>query len=312
MAKRALIEAIVVSAVADVMSGRSVEDERIECKGKLPGPDKARQLAGAANSAMGEEIIWIIGLNEDSRAIQPLDTSLDLADWWAQMVSRFNDAVVPEMTSTYVETGYGRVLGLHFETDRSPYLVKTTGGNSELEVPWREGTRTRSAKRHELLRLLLPTVGLPTITILDANLSYFRSGRASLTGNVDLFFEHLGPDLAFLPIHQASIAVLGENRQVHAITEVNLPYKSRELKGSRGIEFRHDGIYCTGPGRLHLDFDSRELNCPPEFEQFDELALNIEFAVVGHGKKASARTTLARTDVTWEGPEVTAEFTMSS
>src|SRR5262249_34476070 len=64
-------------------------------------------------------------------------------------------------------------------TDRSPYVVKNAlhgqaGGASgpiSLEVPWRHGTKVRSATRADLLRLMIPITKMPDVEWLDANLS---------------------------------------------------------------------------------------------------------------------------------------------
>lgn len=58
------VEEKVLNAVETVLAGGSVEDSRIECKSDWPSVDKVRQLAGHANAARGETIIWIIGIDE--------------------------------------------------------------------------------------------------------------------------------------------------------------------------------------------------------------------------------------------------------
>ena len=69
------------------------------------------------------------------------------------------------------------VVALLFETDRAPFVIKNQaygspgGGSVELEVPWRENTAIRSARRSDLIRLLAPLELLPEIEILDINLS---------------------------------------------------------------------------------------------------------------------------------------------
>ena len=55
------------------------------------------------------------------------------------------------------------VVALYFETEHgAPYVVKhqTGGSYPERAVPWREGTRIRAARRHELLSILVPRRGL--------------------------------------------------------------------------------------------------------------------------------------------------------
>lgn len=59
---------------------------------------------------------------------------------------------------------------LVFDSDSSsaPYVVKNAaGGPISHEVPWREGTRLRSARRVDLLRSLAPAILLPDVEVLD-------------------------------------------------------------------------------------------------------------------------------------------------
>lgn len=49
-----------------------------------------------------------------------LDSSVDLATWWAQVNNRFTDGVTPDLTDLIVDTDYGPVVALYLETDRSP------------------------------------------------------------------------------------------------------------------------------------------------------------------------------------------------
>jgi len=68
------------------------------------------------------------------------------------------------------------VAALCFDTSRAPFVVKnpafgkTEGGPVKWEVPWREGTKTRSASRNDLVLLLSPLSKLPKIEILDADM----------------------------------------------------------------------------------------------------------------------------------------------
>ena len=58
------LEALVLTAIDCVRSGGQIEDDRIEVKRDWPGISKARQLAGAANRARGDALIYLIGLDE--------------------------------------------------------------------------------------------------------------------------------------------------------------------------------------------------------------------------------------------------------
>lgn len=51
------------------------------------------------------------------------------------------------------------------ETLRPPYIVKNHKGTPEIEVPWRDGARTRTARRNELIMILQPQSELPAIEL---------------------------------------------------------------------------------------------------------------------------------------------------
>jgi hypothetical protein len=65
-----------------------------------------------------------------------------------------------------VPIGDKHVVALLFQTDRAPFVVNAKDGF--LEVPWREGTRTNSARRSDLIRLLTPTVRIPDFEVMEA------------------------------------------------------------------------------------------------------------------------------------------------
>jgi hypothetical protein len=169
------LEARVIGLVDLVLAGGRIEDDLVECKRQWPDPQQrssSRQLAGHANKARGEPILWIIGLDENSHALTQLDM-VEVADWWAAVASRF-DPPAPELEHhLIVHIGEGQaVTALRFLTDRSPYVILGGGesGSLEREVPIRDGTRTRSARRDELLRLLIPAVAPPSAQLLAAKL----------------------------------------------------------------------------------------------------------------------------------------------
>src|SRR5262249_7998798 len=133
------------------------EDSLVELKREWIPPSKAaRRIAGHANAARGEPILWLIGVDE-KQGVQGA-TIQDLADWWRQVQLEFN-GVTPEMKDVNISWNGHAVVALQFETERAPFVVrnpahgKSAGEPIELEVPWRDGTRTRSANRNELMLL---------------------------------------------------------------------------------------------------------------------------------------------------------------
>ncbi|MGX1161304.1 hypothetical protein FBY31_0323 [Arthrobacter sp. SLBN-100] len=63
------LEARVISAVDQIRSGQSVENDFIECKRDSPKENKARQLAGSLNRAAGDPVVYIIGIDEKDGAV---------------------------------------------------------------------------------------------------------------------------------------------------------------------------------------------------------------------------------------------------
>ena len=74
------------------------------------------------------------------------------------------------------------MVALYMTTERVPYVVKRQEqqGPFEREVPWRDGNRTRSAHRDELLRILVPAVTPPEATVVKLELrAILRTGTAA-------------------------------------------------------------------------------------------------------------------------------------
>jgi hypothetical protein len=118
--RRQQLEIITIRAVEHVLNGQSNEDSLIEFKATWPETTKVRQLAGHANSARSEEILWIIGVDEKNHTLTSPERQ-DPAQWWAQMCKRFDGLVAPEMMDLVVPIGESdAVTSLLFQTDRSP------------------------------------------------------------------------------------------------------------------------------------------------------------------------------------------------
>ena len=123
-----------------------VEDARVELKADWPTdyPKAARRLAGHANAAHGEPILWLIGLHEQRGPLGASQT--DLAPWWDQVRSCFALNFPPDLTDVNIPHRTGTVVALLFNTDRAPYLVNNpSGGLIQREVPWRKATSVHPA-----------------------------------------------------------------------------------------------------------------------------------------------------------------------
>jgi hypothetical protein len=113
-----------------------------------------------ANAARGQSVLWIIGADEKANRVVGAD-GIDLASW-------------PEPQDLVVTFDGTPVVALLFTTDRAPYVVRNpdfgrVAGNIEREVPWRAQTAVRSAKREDLIRILIPVLSSPTIEVRSAS-----------------------------------------------------------------------------------------------------------------------------------------------
>jgi hypothetical protein len=228
------IEQWALMLLNDVEAGRTVEDARVELKARLPQPVKAaRQLAGHANAAHGQEILWIVGVDEKGGIMPLLDD--DLATWFSQVKSYF-DGEAPNMTDVRVTCGGGNVLALLFETTRVPFVVKRDPASdaaadaAHREVPWRSGTAVRSARRHELLGILMPLEVLPHVEVLTAELMHIHE-----TPN-DYWYWYMAVKLYVVPrTHHRTVI------PIHKCDAV--AWIDRELDGERlgNLYFAADG-----------------------------------------------------------------------
>jgi hypothetical protein len=158
-----------------IAHGSPFEDAHVELKRELvPGEKCARRLAGHANAANGEMILWLFGVDQ-AKGIVGLQTT-EHANWHSELTAKF-DTHVPDCVSVVVDWDGKSVLAMAFETGLAPYVVfnatraSSEDGPAEREVPIRTATRTQSASRDQLMRLLLPVAILPSIEVFRASLT---------------------------------------------------------------------------------------------------------------------------------------------
>src|SRR5262245_16139635 len=117
------IEGRTLSIIDRAIQGQPIEDSRVELKAEWPADEKraARRIAGHANAARGEPILWIVGVDEGGRRVTGAEIS-DFADWWVRVKACF-DELAPEVSSVNVPSDGKTVVALCFETDRAPYVA---------------------------------------------------------------------------------------------------------------------------------------------------------------------------------------------
>jgi hypothetical protein len=230
-----------VLRVADARKrGEQLEDARVELKSEFTPPAKAsRQLAAHANAARGEPVLWIIGMDE-KRGVTGA-TATDLAGWYAAVESHL-DGASPRMTEVVVEIDGKSVVGLLFDTSRSPYVyVSADGQTPHREVPWRSGTSTRSATRNELLLLLEPTLRLADVEPLSAVLQCRTASDSPGYLSVALAIYIVPPqdEQLVFPRHRTALIIEVGGRQIPlAIDEIGprvrggTPWRDLSIAGS--------------------------------------------------------------------------------
>jgi hypothetical protein len=174
------LEAKVLTLVDAIRRNQRPEGSVVEFKRQWPDEHAkaARGIAGLANAARGEPVIWVIGIDEKTGDAFDADPP-EFANWWPKVQSCFEGGFCPSLrlNLSIADSGVS-IVALYFETNRPPYVVKNAvPGQIDFEVPWREGNRTRSAKRADLLRLLYPTLKALKVTVRGASLRYYPAEK---------------------------------------------------------------------------------------------------------------------------------------
>lgn len=271
--KRSAIETRVIHATDQVLAGHRVEDAQIECKLTFPDDESktANQIAGLCNAAGGEPIIIVVGVDESTGTVQT-PTRPDTADWWARVTKYFDEGVHPDMIDVHVPVGNGAtVLALALTTDRAPFLTKTkTGGEPSLWVPWRDGTRTRAARRHELLRILADHTVLPQVEPINAEMTLNSELHTPIGGSMretkfltldgSLFFSVT--HALFLPTHKQRLILTGEGHPQEIPMSITFtreaPYASSS--GAGLVIDRSTVIPFSADAHLETDSDFEEIH----------------------------------------------------
>lgn len=230
------------------------EDSRVELKRTWSRNyyRNARQLAGQANAAQEEPILWIIGIDEDNFEIVGAEHT-ELSDWKNQVYKWFKGEVPDLIDNINVrrEDLNVTVVALLFSTGRIPYLIyhriKKNGEDKphldRLEVPWRVGNETISAQRHHLLRLLVPLQKIPKVDVTFAILKQENDTR-QWTLDIATYWHLRTPNLV-IPKHECSVSIASPVN--HAFKFHTLSFKtslSSNYMHSPSIVLQHsDMIY---------------------------------------------------------------------
>jgi hypothetical protein len=237
-----------------VRNGAPVEDALVELKREWPTDHKraARRLAGHANAARGAPILWLIGVQDDGSDV-PGVSQADLATWWAQVRACFADDVYPSIHDVAIHFEGATVVALAFETDRAPYLVRVAG-STDLEVPWREATGVRSARRSELLLVLSEAISLPEVEVMhawsEAVIRQSDPGTLDIRVNANCFFDCPPGDSLTFPFHRLEFTA-STDKGWKDITLTDITAKPREKSDPHAVSTAH-ALTFVGPAAVHL------------------------------------------------------------
>ena len=282
------IEFKVAQLLEIVDRGGSIEDNLVELKSELSSNHHkvARQIAAHANAARGEDILWVVGVDE-KRVVVGIK-EFELADWWPRTERCFDDGVTPTLFSLVVKVDESHsVLALVFNTRRAPFVVKTENAvGPNTEVPWREGNSTRSAKRTDLLKILVPAQRIPRIDVLGgkARLYWSResdSPRLSCAIEVECYVSTSSADVVVFPFHMIEASYtcdmalpdprifetqLGPPIRVQGDQVMGQVFNKTRIIDSHTILGTSGELIVQGPGlvelRAHIEWDGIRLPDP--------------------------------------------------
>lgn len=235
------LEQWALSAIEVLLRHDRHEDSLVEFKKQMPtGHHKvARRLAGHANAAHGEPVLWVIGVDEESKSLQPGKLPEDGANFWPQVWKHF-DGPAPELLDVHVEYEGTTLLALGFMNERVPYVIRTGTDSPRLEVPWRTGSRIDTATRSQLIRLVLPVVRSPRVELVEQTVS---SSMLTLT----IFVTPPNPEQILLQ-ERGTVLEWGSGTYPVERLDVDRTKLTGEHPFARAVP-RH-GVYLNGPAQL--------------------------------------------------------------
>lgn len=160
---------------------KALADERAMLWAGLPPAAKAaRELAGQANTARGQTLLWLLRGKSKTKS-KPAPIPRAELEAWLQELRQTFEGIPPQIEVLEVVSSAGEpVIAMHVETDRAPFVIYTTtarkpGAERATEVLWQEDGLSRPIRRAELVRMVTPLRDLPEFEILLGELSFYKN-----------------------------------------------------------------------------------------------------------------------------------------
>lgn len=260
--RAAELESWVLQIAQRVADGKPVEDQRVELKGATwPEPAKAaRRIAAHANSARADFVLWIVGIDERTGVAGAND--MELSTWWPQVQSQFDQLPPDLLLHLNVPIGDKVVVALLIDAERRPYVVKNpkAGEAIDREVPWREGTLVRTARRSELMNILAPFVRIPRFETVFARVAqhlHQHQNQYYVVAEIRLYV--VASERIVLRPRRCTAAIR------HGEDDLEIPYEMYFIS-DEPLMIRRSGrdIVIDGPGALALRFNRGSAPLPWE------------------------------------------------
>ncbi len=319
--KKQDIEFKVLNVIERVEKAQPIEDDEVELKAEWPVDHfkAARRIAAHANSARGDIIMWIIGIDEKKGVVGA--NAEELSNWYAKVRSRFDQMLAPNLVSLAVPYDGKTVMALVFETDRSPYVIKIPHshiGPVTHEVPWREANSTRSARRSDLLKLLYPINKRPSLEIIDGKIELQKAistinQQSKYQWNISMkvYFVTNSSDTVVFPFHRCKVVFRpqgqpDEKKFENLRIEPPTFYSRREFmekNKSLTVNSTENEVLIDTAGMAYItaEYFSNEKPGPPLFKEIeakvylkthqsdDPILLEATFELISQSKKQSDR-----------------------
>ncbi len=307
MFSRQSIEYRVIHILDGVIEKRQTEDRTFELKTEWPKQeesyDTARQIAGHANAARGEPIIWIIGANQRNRVVCGAP-SQEVKPWHDPHRKHFDGEIMPALLDSlvvpYKDTS---VVAMVFDTTRAPYVIKVPhiqGSKCRYEVPFRSGENAYTSTREQLLRILVPASQQPSIEIIriDVNDGHEHHGPV-IKMTADIYIDIPGSGRATIPVHRCGLAISKPNKTSRVCAEW-LNMKPHAF-GDTAVVSPHAQVIVDGGIRLLFDGSVRAK--ASDFADSDlEMLVTVGTRADEHTTAVVCKLRKSQNQLWWSGP----------
>jgi len=313
-----------IAIIEMVKNNRPVEDDYVEIKRHVHDPFKiAQRIGGHANAARGEEILWIIGLDEHTGEIY--DTNLGELTVFIAAINKYFDDITPKINILNIVYEGKSVIALNIETNRSPYVVKIQPEDKylpEFYLPWRQGTGHRAAKREDMFKVFLEESFRPELEKMadGGYLNYTNNTKQSKVFIHGRLYYYVTPkNETFIPYHRSNveIRITRDRELVYSYTcqlsRIQIPLQRQGARVTNNASVGDYQAIVHLPGMLEFCIDERIIEgALLEFKENDlrgtELRIKMDLGLVYTEKRITEELEMHLTKLNREEHLVKAQW----